>query len=568
MARPRTSERDRRPSRRRAPRRRPRREEGRAPRRTPAGGPQAARQRGGRAEGGARRVAAAAEPARSRPGRAASCWSSPARSRGRHRPRAHRRRLDGPGRGGRGAPHPGHHRRAGPLRGHARTATGALQGYRRLRRYARGVPGRTEMTETPVRRRRRGRTPATLDRPPHGPAPANLADILERVLDKGIIIAGDIKVNLLDIELLTIKIRLLIVSVDKAEEMGIDWWRNDPMLSSERAGPRRREPRAARAPRGARGGLGGRADPTMAEPAPRHRVATCSPWPGVSAERAALAWHEGCGGAPLEVVEHGGLQAVVCTVDLDGVRRGGAAPATSRTWPGSRRWPAATTTSSSRSRPRAARSRPCAWSRSAGRRQRRSAHASGSSTSSVHALDRVEGRQEWSVKVYATPDGDARAHGEPGRTAPATGRERRTSSASAQQARSVGAPVELAAGGGGDLRDAAARSAAARRAAAAGPAADRAARPDDPQRRLPRADRGRRGVPPPVQRLVRAPPGAADRGRRAVAAVLLRHAGLTMSELRDRRRAELAASPTRPRSRWSTCSTGCWARAWCWPATS
>jgi hypothetical protein len=68
-----------------------------------------------------------------------------------------------------------------------------------------------------------GRTPA--------PQPANLADILERVLDKGIIIAGDIRVNLLEIELLTIKIRLLIASVDKAQEMGIDWWRNDPMLS-------------------------------------------------------------------------------------------------------------------------------------------------------------------------------------------------------------------------------------------------------------------------------------------------------------------------------------------------
>ena len=62
--------------------------------------------------------------------------------------------------------------------------------------------------------------------------PADLADILERVLDKGIIIAGDIRVNLLDIELLTIKIRLLIVSVDKAQEMGIDWWRNDPMLNT------------------------------------------------------------------------------------------------------------------------------------------------------------------------------------------------------------------------------------------------------------------------------------------------------------------------------------------------
>jgi hypothetical protein len=69
-----------------------------------------------------------------------------------------------------------------------------------------------------------------------GAAPSNLADILERVLDKGVIIAGDIKVNLLDIELLTIKIRLLVVSVDKAQEMGIDWWRNDPMLSSGEQG--------------------------------------------------------------------------------------------------------------------------------------------------------------------------------------------------------------------------------------------------------------------------------------------------------------------------------------------
>jgi hypothetical protein len=68
------------------------------------------------------------------------------------------------------------------------------------------------------------------------PQPANLADILERVLDKGIIIAGDIRVNLLDIELLTIKIRLLIVSVDKAQEMGIDWWRNDPMLTTSEQG--------------------------------------------------------------------------------------------------------------------------------------------------------------------------------------------------------------------------------------------------------------------------------------------------------------------------------------------
>ncbi|MFF7731286.1 gas vesicle protein GvpJ [Streptomyces sp. NPDC008001] len=64
---------------------------------------------------------------------------------------------------------------------------------------------------------------------------ANLADILERVLDKGIVIVGDIKINLLDIELLTIKLRLLVASVDKAKEIGIDWWEHDPALSS-RAG--------------------------------------------------------------------------------------------------------------------------------------------------------------------------------------------------------------------------------------------------------------------------------------------------------------------------------------------
>jgi hypothetical protein len=68
--------------------------------------------------------------------------------------------------------------------------------------------------------------------PSHDPAPANLADILERVLDKGIVIAGDIQINLLDIELLTIKLRLLVASVDKAKEMGIDWWESDPSLSS------------------------------------------------------------------------------------------------------------------------------------------------------------------------------------------------------------------------------------------------------------------------------------------------------------------------------------------------
>jgi hypothetical protein len=65
-----------------------------------------------------------------------------------------------------------------------------------------------------------------------GHQPANLGDILERVLDRGLVIVGDIRVSLLDIELLTIKLRLLIASVDTARQLGIDWWENDPFLSS------------------------------------------------------------------------------------------------------------------------------------------------------------------------------------------------------------------------------------------------------------------------------------------------------------------------------------------------
>jgi len=60
---------------------------------------------------------------------------------------------------------------------------------------------------------------------------SNLADILERVLDKGLVIAGDIQVNLLDIELLTIKLRLVIASLETAREVGIDWWERDPWLT-------------------------------------------------------------------------------------------------------------------------------------------------------------------------------------------------------------------------------------------------------------------------------------------------------------------------------------------------
>jgi hypothetical protein len=66
----------------------------------------------------------------------------------------------------------------------------------------------------------------------HSIQSTNLADILERVLDKGIVIAGDITISLADVELLKIKVRLLVASVDKAREIGIDWWQSDPALSS------------------------------------------------------------------------------------------------------------------------------------------------------------------------------------------------------------------------------------------------------------------------------------------------------------------------------------------------
>ncbi|MDX6154526.1 gas vesicle protein [Marinococcus sp. PL1-022] len=80
------------------------------------------------------------------------------------------------------------------------------------------------MSEQPVRR---SAEPANTDNLAGG-----LVEILETVLDKGVVIAGDIKVNIADVELLTIKIRLVVASVDKAKEMGIDWWETDPHYSS------------------------------------------------------------------------------------------------------------------------------------------------------------------------------------------------------------------------------------------------------------------------------------------------------------------------------------------------
>ncbi len=70
--------------------------------------------------------------------------------------------------------------------------------------------------------------------PKHSTDSTNVADLLERVLDKGVVIAGDIKVSLLDIELLTVQIRLVVCSIDKAKEMGMDWWANSPVFGNDK----------------------------------------------------------------------------------------------------------------------------------------------------------------------------------------------------------------------------------------------------------------------------------------------------------------------------------------------
>ncbi|MCX6599006.1 MAG: gas vesicle protein [Acidobacteria bacterium] len=68
----------------------------------------------------------------------------------------------------------------------------------------------------------------------HGTNSSTLADVLERVLDKGIVVAGDIRVRIADIDLIAIQIRLVVCSVDKAREMGMDWWVNNPVYQQPR----------------------------------------------------------------------------------------------------------------------------------------------------------------------------------------------------------------------------------------------------------------------------------------------------------------------------------------------
>jgi hypothetical protein len=71
-----------------------------------------------------------------------------------------------------------------------------------------------------------------MERVPTVSGTTNLIDILDRVLDKGLVIAGDIRVSLANVELLTVRIRLLVCSVDKAEEIGLNWWKHDPNLTT------------------------------------------------------------------------------------------------------------------------------------------------------------------------------------------------------------------------------------------------------------------------------------------------------------------------------------------------
>ncbi|WP_338865617.1 gas vesicle protein [Myxococcus stipitatus] len=109
--------------------------------------------------------------------------------------------------------------------------------------------------------------------PPTSTRSSSVADILERVLDKGIVITGDIKINLTNVELLTIQIRLIICSVERAQEMGLDWWTTNPNFSSRA----RQQLLAAQAPAAAPGG----ASTEPAAVAPR-----AAPKPSPSSRRA------------------------------------------------------------------------------------------------------------------------------------------------------------------------------------------------------------------------------------------------------------------------------------------
>lgn len=98
----------------------------------------------------------------------------------------------------------------------------------------RRAPRRSSYTPTEANRANLCQNPAHMSPSADGGprSTGSLVDVLDRVLDKGLVVAGDIRVSLADVELLTIRIRLLVCSIDKAEEIGLDWWKGDPELSS------------------------------------------------------------------------------------------------------------------------------------------------------------------------------------------------------------------------------------------------------------------------------------------------------------------------------------------------
>jgi hypothetical protein len=96
---------------------------------------------------------------------------------------------------------------------------------------------------------------------------SSLADVLDRVLDKGIVIAGDISISLVGVELLTIRLRLLVASVDKAKEMGISWWETDSFLTGDAKAAEHENARLSRRIAELETRLGLEEPPLLAEPA-------------------------------------------------------------------------------------------------------------------------------------------------------------------------------------------------------------------------------------------------------------------------------------------------------------
>ena len=114
-----------------------------------------------------------------------------------------------------------------------------------------------------------------MERAPTVSGTTNLIDILDRILDKGLVIAGDIRVSLANVELLTVRIRLLICSVDKAEQIGMNWWKFDPNLTRQMSEPTPRSLPASTQNRSVASVLGGKprrsATPPVTRPKPGSR---------------------------------------------------------------------------------------------------------------------------------------------------------------------------------------------------------------------------------------------------------------------------------------------------------